>query len=81
MQRATILVLRTLRLMLVPFASMHSLTPRLCRYEPTCARYAEEAVREHGVPRGLALAGRRLARCHPWAAGGYDPVPPARGRR
>jgi putative membrane protein insertion efficiency factor len=70
-----ILALRMLRVMLVPFESMVSLTPRLCKYEPTCSCYAEQAVRRHGVVRGLALATWRLARCNPWAKGGYDPVP------
>ena len=75
-----VLVLRAFRLLLVPFESQVSATPRLCRYEPTCSAYAEEAVRRHGVLRGLSLAGRRLLRCNPWSRGGYDPVPPAQHR-
>ena len=70
-----ILALRMVRTMLVPFESMVSLTPRLCKYEPTCSCYAEQAVRTHGVLRGLTLASWRLARCNPWSKGGYDPVP------
>lgn len=46
-----------------------------CRFEPTCSRYAEEAVRRHGAMRGSALAVKRLLRCRPGAPGGYDPVP------
>ncbi len=49
----------------------------LCRYEPTCSRYCEEAVGTHGVIKGLILTLRRLLRCHPWGGHGYDPVPPA----
>jgi putative membrane protein insertion efficiency factor len=48
---------------------------QVCRYHPSCSAYALDAVREHGSIRGSWLAVRRLARCHPWAAGGYDPVP------
>jgi uncharacterized protein len=48
--------------------------PRRCKYEPTCSRYAVEAVREYGILRGLVLAGWRLLRCNPWSYGGYDPV-------
>jgi len=48
--------------------------PRRCKYEPTCAAYAEQAIRELGVARGLVLALWRLARCNPWSHGGYDPV-------
>ena len=70
-----IVVLRLARAALLPFESMVSLTPRLCRYEPTCSHYAEQAIRRHGPIRGLALATGRLLRCHPWSRGGYDPVP------
>lgn len=51
------------------------LGPR-CRYYPSCSQYTIEALRVHGVARGSYLAGRRLLRCHPWHAGGFDPVPP-----
>ena len=48
--------------------------PRRCKYEPTCSAYAEQAVREFGILRGLVLAGWRLLRCNPWSHGGFDPV-------
>jgi putative membrane protein insertion efficiency factor len=48
--------------------------PRRCKYEPTCSRYALEAIRRYGIIRGLVLAGWRLLRCNPWSYGGYDPV-------
>lgn len=51
------------------------LLPPRCRYQPTCSAYALEAVRAHGAARGALLAVRRIARCHPWSAGGIDEVP------
>jgi putative membrane protein insertion efficiency factor len=48
--------------------------PRRCKYEPTCSRYAVEALRDYGILRGLVLAGWRLLRCNPLSHGGYDPV-------
>jgi putative membrane protein insertion efficiency factor len=51
------------------------LLPPACRFEPSCSHYAHDAVRRHGVARGLWLALRRLGRCHPLHPGGFDPVP------
>ena len=49
--------------------------PPLCRYEPTCSVYMAEAVRKHGVIRGLWLGTKRLLRCQPFGGRGFDPVP------
>ncbi|MFC7495557.1 MULTISPECIES: membrane protein insertion efficiency factor YidD [unclassified Nocardioides] len=64
--------LRAYRLLISP------LYGQVCRYHPSCSAYALEAVTTHGSVRGTWLAVRRLGRCHPWAAGGYDPVPGSR---
>jgi putative membrane protein insertion efficiency factor len=63
------LLIRSYQLTLSPL-----LGPR-CRFYPSCSHYALEAVRAHGSARGGLLAIRRLLSCHPWHAGGYDPVP------
>ena len=46
-----------------------------CRFEPTCSAYALQALQRHGARAGSALTAWRLLRCHPWCAGGCDPVP------
>ena len=47
----------------------------VCKFHPTCSAYALDAVTTHGSVKGTWLALKRLARCHPWSLGGYDPVP------
>lgn len=74
MEKLVILLVRGYRYLISPLLGNH------CRFHPSCSQYAETAVREHGVLRGGWLALRRLARCHPWHAGGIDPVPPHRDR-
>ena len=67
------------RLLMLPIAGYRRfisplLGPR-CRFEPSCSAYALAALAEHGAARGLWLAVARIARCHPFHLGGYDPVP------
>lgn len=54
---------------------IHALSPTGCKFHPTCSQYAAEAIEIHGAGRGGWLALRRLARCHPFSGGGFDPVP------
>lgn len=68
------------RWLLIAFARgyqvvLSPLLPAVCRYYPSCSTYAVEALEKHGAWRGSWLAVKRIARCHPFRAGGYDPVP------
>jgi putative membrane protein insertion efficiency factor len=69
MKQALVLVIRGYQLWISP------LFPASCRYYPTCSAYAIEAIEKHGALSGTWLAVRRIARCHPFRPGGYDPVP------
>lgn len=60
--------------------TLHALAPGGCRFQPTCSEYAAIAVAEWGVVRGGWMALGRLARCHPFCKGGYDPVPARNGK-
>ena len=66
-----ILLIQAYRYILSPLIGSH------CRYTPSCSRYALDAVQAYGVVKGLWLAIKRVGSCHPWHAGGYDPVPGA----
>ncbi len=70
-----VVILRAYRTIISP------LYGEVCRYYPSCSAYALEAIQKHGVVRGVWLGSRRIARCHPWAAGGVDDVPEPRVRR
>ena len=74
MRQLLILLLRGYRFAISP------LYGQVCRYHPSCSAYALEAVTRHGSLRGSWLAARRIARCHPWAEGGLDPVPAVQDR-
>ena len=67
------------RLLMLPIAGyrrfVSPLLPPRCRFAPSCSEYALTALAEHGALRGLWLAVTRIARCHPFHPGGYDPVP------
>lgn len=69
LKRLFILPIRCYQLYISP------MFPPVCRFTPTCSQYAIEAIRKHGVVKGLYLAVRRILRCHPWGGSGYDPVP------
>ena len=73
-RKALVAALRAYKRLVSPFV------PAACRFHPSCSAYAAEAVERHGVVRGTGLAIRRLARCHPWSAGGFDPVPGSEAR-
>lgn len=66
---ALMALVRAYRLLLSPWLG------NACRFEPSCSRYALQALALHGAAAGTTLTLRRLARCHPWCEGGHDPVP------
>jgi len=68
-RRGLIALVRAYRLLLSPWLGS------ACRFEPTCSAYALQALQDHGAGGGTLLTLARIARCYPWCAGGYDPVP------
>ena len=68
-RRLVVLLIRGYQVLVSP------LFPATCRFTPTCSAYAVTSVERYGVVRGGWMAVRRIARCHPWNPGGYDPVP------
>ncbi len=68
MRRIAVAALRVYKLVISP------LLPPACRFYPSCSEYAAQAIAKHGVIRGGAMAAGRVARCHPWHPGGFDPV-------
>lgn len=66
------LILGAIRLYQV---TLSQLSPPSCRYVPSCSQYGMEAVQKYGAKKGVWLTLKRIMRCHPFQAGGYDPVP------
>ncbi|MES2580882.1 MAG: membrane protein insertion efficiency factor YidD [Pseudomonadota bacterium] len=69
MTRFLIACIRLYQVALSPFFGQQ------CRFHPTCSHYAIACIQKHGALSGVVLTIKRLARCHPWHAGGSDPVP------
>ncbi|TND03934.1 MAG: hypothetical protein FD120_1643 [Gammaproteobacteria bacterium] len=74
MQKILTGLIRGYRYLISPLLGNH------CRFYPSCSVYAAEAIERHGTVHGSWLALKRLSRCHPWHAGGVDPVPHACGK-
>jgi putative membrane protein insertion efficiency factor len=72
MRRLMMGTIRAYQLVVSPMLGAH------CRFYPSCSCYTHSAIERHGALRGLLLGIRRLLRCHPFAEGGYDPVPDKR---
>jgi len=70
------MIRRALLLLIIAYRWVVSpMLPPACRFHPSCSSYAEEALQRYGALRGGWLTARRVCRCGPWHAGGYDPVP------
>lgn len=62
-------LIKMYKLLLSPLLGMN------CRFEPTCSNYCEEAIKRHGLIKGLIFFMKRISKCHPWGGSGFDPVP------
>jgi uncharacterized protein len=69
MSNLLIYIIKAYQLLLSPYFGQQ------CRFSPTCSQYAILAIQKHGAIKGVYYATRRLGRCHPWHAGGHDPIP------
>lgn len=69
LRRVLISLIRVYQIFLSPFMGQQ------CRFYPTCSNYATEAIIKHGAIKGSYFTMHRLLRCHPWCAGGHDPIP------
>ncbi len=69
--------MKTLLLIIIKFYQyvISPLTGPNCRFYPTCSNYAVEAIEKYGCLKGSILSAKRILRCHPFHAGGFDPVP------
>ena len=67
--RDRIIPIKIYQILISPLLGPH------CRFTPTCSQYAVEAIEKHGPIKGIWLAIKRIARCHPWGGCGHDPVP------
>lgn len=72
MKSIALFLIKTYQVLISPLIGFN------CRYQPTCSHYAAEAIAKFGVIKGSWMAVKRIARCHPWHEGGYDPVEPER---
>jgi putative membrane protein insertion efficiency factor len=73
-QKTLVALVKGYRLLLSPWLGSS------CRFEPTCSAYSLQALQQHGAVKGSYLTLYRLARCHPWCHGGFDPVPSSASR-